>query len=217
MAIKYDHGLARLRWSVVAALTGVGFLLIFWQIRMIAFASPLALLGGSWAIVQFQNYVKSTRWRVASSLVFLAIVPFSSFGWALALPGGDGSPDRRNACLATSAFASFAQLPPGLVAGPIDAGSHLLALTPHSVLAAPYHRDNRGNRIVLDALLAPPDRAQDILKAAHVAYVVNCAGLGEYKALASACADVSRRTDRAGIRRRHGSLRYRIAGRIKFS
>jgi hypothetical protein len=185
MAIKYDHGLARLRWSVVAALTGVGFLLIFWQIRLIAFASPLALLGSSWAIVQFQNYVKSTRWRVASSLVFLAIVPFSSFGWALALPGGDGSPDRRNACLATSAFASLAQLPPGLVAGPIDAGSHLLALTPHSVLAAPYHRDNRGNRIVLDALLAPPDRAQDILKEAHVAYVVNCAGLGEYKALAA--------------------------------
>jgi hypothetical protein len=185
MAIKYDRERARLRWVVVAAVTGVGFLLVFWQIRLIAFVSPLALLGSSWAIVQFQNYVKSTRWQAASALVLLAIAPFSSFGWALALPGGDASPDSRNACLATSAFASLAHLPPGLVAGPIDAGSHILALTPQSVLAAPYHRDNRGNRIVLDALLATPDRAQGILKAAHVAYVVNCTGFSEYKALAA--------------------------------
>ena len=108
-------------------------------------------------IVQAKDYLKTTRWREAASLAFLLVLPFSSIGWALATPASGGkAPDRRDACLATSAFADLARLPPGLVAGPIDAGSHILALTPHAVLAAPYHRDNHGNRIVLDAL---PDRA----------------------------------------------------------
>jgi hypothetical protein len=185
-AIWREQGLPRLRWIVVAAMTGTGFLLVFWQIRLIAFACPLALLGSAWAIVRFKDYLQTTRWREAASLAFLLVVPFSSLGWALAVPGTSGGAlDTRKGCLATSAFASLAQLPPGLIAGPIDAGSHILALTPHSVLAAPYHRDNHGNLTVLAALLATPDRAHDILKNARVTYVVNCDGLGEFAALAA--------------------------------
>ncbi|MDR3407574.1 MAG: hypothetical protein P4L68_03640 [Methylovirgula sp.] len=184
-AIWREQGLTRLRWIVVAAMTGTGFLLVFWQIRLIAFACPLALLGSTWAIVRFKDYLK-TRWQEAASLAFLLVVPFSSLGWALAVPGTSGGAlDTRKGCLSTSAFAPLAQLPPGLIAGPIDAGSHILALTPHSVLAAPYHRDNHGNRIVLDALLATPDRAHDVLKNARVTYVVNCDGLGEFAVLAA--------------------------------
>ncbi len=190
VAVWRAHGLARRRWGVVAAIAGTGLLLSFWQIRMIAFATPLALLGGAWVIVRLKDYLKTTRWREAASLAFLLVLPFSSIGWALATPAsGAKTPDRRDACLATSAFADLARLPPGLVAGPIDAGSHILALTPHSVLAAPYHRDNHGNRIVLDALLARPPRAHDILSAAKVTYVVQCAGLGEFAGLAKRAPD----------------------------
>ncbi|MGP8232902.1 MAG: hypothetical protein ACLQL2_09590 [Methylovirgula sp.] len=186
VAIWREHGLTRMRWIVVAAMTGAGFLLVFWQIRLIAFACPLALLGSAWVIVRFKDYLQTTRWREAASLAFLLVVPFSSLGWALAVPGTSGGAlDTRKGCLATSAFAPLAQLPPGLIAAPIDAGSHILALTPHSVLAAPYHRDNHGNLTVLDALLATPDRAHDILKNARVTYVVNCDGLGEFAALAA--------------------------------
>jgi hypothetical protein len=189
-AIWRTHGLARLRWGIVAAMAGAGLLLSFWQIRMIAFATPLALLGGAWMIVQVKDYLKTTRWREAASLAFLLVLPFSSIGWALAIPASGGkTPDRRDACLATSAFADLARLPPGLVAGPIDAGSHILALTPHAVLAAPYHRDNHGNRIVLDALLATPSRARDILSSAKVTYVVQCTGLGEFAGLAKRAPD----------------------------
>ncbi len=73
----------------------------------------------------------------------------------------------------------------GLVAAPIDAGSHLLALTPQSVLAAPYHRNNIGNRAVLDAMLAAPANAREILSAHHVTYVMTCPGLKETDALAA--------------------------------
>ncbi|HEY1735595.1 MAG TPA: hypothetical protein VGG12_03020, partial [Methylovirgula sp.] len=69
-------------------------------------------------------------------------------------------------------------------AGPIDAGSHMLALTPHSVLAAPYHRDNDGNRAVIDAMLATPGKAHDILISHHATYLVTCAGLKETEVMA---------------------------------
>jgi hypothetical protein len=58
-------------------------------------------------------------------------------------------------------------------------------LTPHSVLAAPYHRNNHGNRTALDAFLAEPDVAQQILRANNVTYVAICPGLTETDALAS--------------------------------
>jgi hypothetical protein len=184
-ACVFEKGLGRLRWITVAALAGAGSLMCFWQIRIFGFVSPFALMGGAWSIIKLRDRLAKTRWREFASLAFILALPFSSIGWALAAPA-PSSPkhDPRDVCLATSSFAPLAQLPPGLVAGPIDAGSYILALTPHSVLAAPYHRDNHGNRIVLDALLSSPEAAREILRANHVAYVVNCAGLNETKTLA---------------------------------
>jgi hypothetical protein len=62
-------------------------------------------------------------------------------------------------------------------------------LTPHSVLAAPYHRDNHGNRAALDAFLAEPRAAREILRADHVTYVATCSGLTETAALAARAPD----------------------------
>lgn len=120
-------------------------------------------------------------------LAFLLVLPFSPIGWALALTQDSQAAKRedRAACLASAAFAPIAELPPGIVLAPIDAGSHLLALTPHSVLAAPYHRNNHGNRAALDAFLSEPDFARQILHANNVTYVMTCAGLRETDALAA--------------------------------
>jgi hypothetical protein len=184
-ACVVEKGVASLRWISVAALAGAGSLLCFWQIRIFGFVGPFALMGGVWSIVKLRDRLAETRWREFAPLAFILALPFSSMGCALATPA-PSSPkhDPRDACVATSSFAPLAQLPRGLVAGPIDAGSYILALTPDSVLAAPYHRDNHGNRVVLDALLSPPDAAREILRANHVTYVVNCAGLNETKTLA---------------------------------
>lgn len=43
-------------------------------------------------------------------------------------------------CLQTENYARLAVLPPGLVVTDIDYGPFVLALTPHAVLSAPYHR-----------------------------------------------------------------------------
>ena len=187
-ACRIEEGLARLRWLTIASLAAAGLLLCFWQIRIFSFVQPVALLGGAWAIIRWRDRLSLGRWHESSALALVLVLPFSSIGWALAAMGF-ASPTHeheraRTACLASSAFVPLAHLPPGLIAGPIDAGSHILALTPHSVLAAPYHRDNHGNRAALDAFLALPSEAQSILRANNVQYVVNCSGFGELDALA---------------------------------
>ncbi len=66
-------------------------------------------------------------------------------------------PDRE-ACLRTENYAPLARLPAGLVAADIDFGPFLLALTPHSVLAAPYHRLSKGIIMAHQAFVASPGR-----------------------------------------------------------
>jgi hypothetical protein len=186
-AVLREEGLARLRWLMIAVICGLGVALSFWMIRVISFTSPIALLGGAWCIVRLRDALTTTKWRRAAMLTVFLVLPFSPIGWALALTQ-DSQAERREdraACLASAAFASIAELPPGIVLAPIDAGSHLLALTPHSVLAAPYHRDNHGNRAALDAFLAEPEVARQILRANRVTYVMTCAGLNETGALAA--------------------------------
>lgn len=185
VAVWRERGLARLRWLMVAAICALGIALSCWMIRVIGFAGPIALIGGAWCITRVHEMLLTTKWREAAMLAFVLILPFSPIGWALVLTQDSQAAKReeRAACLASAAFAPLAELPPGLVLAPIDAGSHLLALTPHSVLAAPYHRNNHGNRTALDAFLAEPDVAQQILRANDVTYVAICPGLTETNAL----------------------------------
>lgn len=181
-----EEGLARWRWSIIAATSAVALALSCWMIRVIGFASPMALLGAAWCLVRLRTALSATKWREAAMLVLALVLPFSPIGWALVLPA-DAAAEKdkaRASCLASEAFAPLASLPPGLVLAPIDAGSHMLALTPHSVLAAPYHRDNHGNRAALDAFLSEPNAAYQILSANHVTYVMTCSGLKETAALA---------------------------------
>jgi hypothetical protein len=80
----------------------------------------------------------------------------------------------REACLRTENYPPLARLPAGLIAADIDFGPFLVALTPHSVLAAPYHRLSTGIVAAHEAFTAPPDAARRILARVGVAYVVTC-------------------------------------------
>jgi hypothetical protein len=177
---------ARTRWLVVTFMSLAAAALSVWMIRIMSFATLVASFGGAWAIIALRDKLAVTKWRSTAVLSFCLVLPFSTVGWALVTPTKSDRRDWKEGtgCLTTAAFAPLAKLPPGLIAGPVDAGSHLLAFTPHSVLAAPYHRDNDGNRTMMDAMLASPDDAHTILTAHHVTYVVTCASLTETNALA---------------------------------
>jgi hypothetical protein len=102
----------------------------------------------------------------------------------------DDNPTNTGACHKTADFGALAALPPGLVVGNVDLGPFLLALTPHSVLAAPYHRSVFGIATVHAALSSPPEVARRILTDRKVTYVIVCgprapAGLTEAELAAS--------------------------------
>jgi hypothetical protein len=87
--------------------------------------------------------------------------------------------DGPGTCRRTADYAPLASLPPGLVLAFVDAGPFLLLETPHAVLAAPYHRNVRGNAAMLDVFLAAPQEAKARLAALGVDYIAFCPGAPE--------------------------------------
>ena len=80
----------------------------------------------------------------------------------------------REACFASANYAALARIPAGLIAADIDYGPFLLALTPHRILAAPYHRLSSGIIEAHAAFASPPDEARRSLAARGVGYVLTC-------------------------------------------
>jgi hypothetical protein len=86
-------------------------------------------------------------------------------------PSSDLEPQ---ACFETRSYAPLAKLPPGLVVTGIAYGPFVLALTPHSVLSAPYHRLSAGIIAAYKIFNEPPDEAHRIITRLHVNYVALC-------------------------------------------
>jgi hypothetical protein len=80
----------------------------------------------------------------------------------------------RASCTRNDAYAPLARLPAGLVATDINYGPYVLALTPHAVVAAPYHRVV-GGMLTSEAILrGSPDDAHRTVDADRVSYVAIC-------------------------------------------
>ena len=185
VACGTSRGLSRVRWAVLCALLLVGFSGTVWAIRVASSLQPLALLGGAWLIGRAWTVAKrdgrpTALWRPA---VLMALC--SSLAWAI-LPWPDAAiAGADEACFSASAFAPLATLAPGVVFAPIDSGPFFLAHTGLSVLAGPYHRDNAGNRAVIEGFLAKPDAARAIVRATGALYLAVC---GRQTGLESAAA-----------------------------
>ena len=87
--------------------------------------------------------------------------------------------------------------------------------TPHAVLAAPYHRDIRGNAAMLDVFLGTPGDAKPRLAALGVDYVAFCPGAPErYNYAAAAPAGLAAALARGEVpdlSRTHPARRHRLA------
>ena len=77
-------------------------------------------------------------------------------------------------CFKREAYQQLAALPPGLTVGETDLGAFVLAYTRSSVLAAPYHRADKGIMAAHAILAAPSARAEALASAARAAYVLTC-------------------------------------------
>jgi hypothetical protein len=83
-------------------------------------------------------------------------------------------PEVGKECARTSNIARLADLPPGLVAANIDLGPHIVAMTPHRVVAAPYHRLDKGILAGHAILHGTPEEAERAARALGVSYIVLC-------------------------------------------
>jgi hypothetical protein len=175
------------------------------QVRGARMATPLAVPACAWLIVEARECYLRTRgvpglvallgsWLVSAGVAVLLVVNFGALAIAQMMPGADGPPtataaSESNVCLQPSAFAALARLPPVRIMAPIDLGSHLLLLTPHSVVAAPYHRNQQGVRDAFDFFNRPIGEARRILDRRGISLVVICPQMAELKGLPEAAGD----------------------------
>src|SRR5690606_37879908 len=92
-------------------------------------------------------------------------------------------------CGSARDYEDLAALPRATVLAPSNLGAPILAYTPHRALAGPYHRNTAGNLATLDMLMAAPDEASRLIRAAGVTLVAFCPGNNETQFLADAAPD----------------------------
>ena len=83
----------------------------------------------------------------------------------------------RGDCASEAMIAALRRLPAGTVMAPVDAGAYLLAGTRQRLIAAPYHRNDAGNRAAYRFYLGGEAQAAAVAGAWHVDYALSCAAM----------------------------------------
>ena len=116
-------------------------------------------------------------WRLAPVLLLSPFILGKAMTLALpanAFSTASSGGELTRFCRLSAHVRELASLPAGLIAADVFHGAHILALTPHSVLAAPYHRSMEGTIVAHRILAAPPDEAKYAAHQAGVAYIALC-------------------------------------------
>ena len=157
------------RWLVVLGFTLVALVVTLFQVRGAAMAAALAVAPLA-ATVAWVRRERPTL-AIPAWLASLGIV------WSLvgtALQPAEAKPAAGAGCADWRTIEQLRTLAPGTFVAPIDAGAYILALTPHRILAAPYHRNNAGNRAAYDFWLTPPAEARATASRWKITYVLHC-------------------------------------------
>ena len=157
-------------WLIVLGFSGVALIVALFQVRGAAMAAALAV--PPLAVVVAECRHKRPVLAVGAWLCSIGLV------WNLlgvALQPAQAKPAHGAGCSDWRTIDQLRALPPAKIVAPIDAGAYVLALTNHSVLAAPYHRNNAGNRAAYDFWLSRPPAAHALAGRWGVKYVLYCA------------------------------------------
>lgn len=80
----------------------------------------------------------------------------------------------QKACTAPEPLRVVAAQPRGTIVAPLDLGAYLTGMTPHHVVAAVYHRNNRGNLAMYQFFLSRPDQSEALARNWGIDYVALC-------------------------------------------
>ncbi|UVC09035.1 hypothetical protein IHQ71_28680 [Rhizobium sp. TH2] len=175
--------------AILLALIGISWVVSALQVRGMMFANFLAFIPLSALIADLRAlYVsrqKDSRAALAFVMAALLSVPAVwTMGGMAAFKAGDaiaGVPANRDAedpdaeaCVTEKRVADFARMPAGRILAGFNTGPALLRFTPHSVLAANYHRNQAGMIATLKIAMAKPQDALPMMEAQGVGYVLFC-------------------------------------------
>ena len=185
----------RQTWLIYGAVLLAMMLVTLTQIRAARMATPIAVPGCSALIAAAWRTQSSRRgivpalavvgsWIASAGvavgvLATLVVLAFPDYAAAT----DDTARGSREACLMPEAFADLARLPPARIMAPVDLGSHLLLFTAHSVVAAPYHRNQEALLDAFHFFNEPIADARAILERRGVTLVVICPAMKEVRGL----------------------------------
>lgn len=174
------------------AMVLLAVLLGCWQIRLMSYASWLVIpslaiwcasLRGSASVsrpVATLSAVVLLSQMVLGLIIGIAVAAVRQVAPSHAAQGPDTA-----SCYRSSTLRPLSALPPGLIAADIDLGPFIVATTAHRVVAAPYHRLDKGI-LANEAILSHgPDKASAQMRALGVGYLVLCAVPGQVAAAGS--------------------------------
>lgn len=163
---------------LAASATLLAAALGLWQIKLMPYAIWLCVMPVA---------ILLARLALAAATRSLALRLFAALLVALATLGEAAKPflstkvEAKNSfvavqrvCERTPNVEKLAKLEPGLVAADIGLGAFVATLTPHRVVAAPYHRLDKGILALNAIMTGTPDAAHDVIRKLGVDYIAIC-------------------------------------------
>lgn len=183
--------------AMMTAFLAMALLVSIWQVRgsmfSLPFAVPLlaAFVAGRRSAARLQPSLGRTAAMLLAWLISLTVTwTAASAGMSMLVgdpangPAADSEIAPPRKCQRPEDYAAVAALPPATILASSNLGAPLLRYTSHHVLAGPYHRNNEGNLLALNALMGPPAVSEAMLRDKGVTLVAICPGNDESAALA---------------------------------
>jgi hypothetical protein len=173
-AMRHDFGF----WLATAALL-LALVLTFAAVKLYAYA----MWFGIPAVAALTSHLTASSARLtfavrAAAAILLTPTVVTAGAITIAQAAGGeamraGIADRAT-CSRNAAYAGLVNLPAGLVATETNYGPFVLALTPHAVVSAPYHRISSGVVAAHTILHGTPKEARRVVERYGVTYVAVC-------------------------------------------
>ncbi|HET6321101.1 MAG TPA: hypothetical protein VFF87_03515 [Hyphomicrobium sp.] len=165
------------------AMLAVATLLSCWQVKLLPYASCLAIpMIAVWLVRRGpapDETEKPTGRHVTAAIAAGVVAMVGAAAW-FAFSGELTKSTAAEAeqpvvdCSSNTAMAPLQQLAPGLAVADVNLGPYLVARTRLDVLSAPYHRLGRQILAAHEIFSAPAQEAQALLRAVGAHYVITC-------------------------------------------
>lgn len=173
--------------AVLLTIVSLSLVLGLWQIRLMPYASWIAIVPIACVIARLPDAfgipARTVRLGAAvmlnQTMVGMIAASLIWFGGLFSVkhPGeshGYAHARAVSPCFYSDSIRPLAALPAGLVVANLDLGPYILALTPHNVLAGPYHRLDKSILMLSDILNGTVPEAERLLHRLKADYVALC-------------------------------------------